>query len=73
MNSLSSSILWKKKKEKKNSSQIYLKKWRELSEKRQKYPGSVLTSGLRFATRTVHLSFVPVMPKAAAIAAALAI
>lgn len=39
----------------------------------------MLTSGLRFATRIVHLSFVPVIPggkpppKAAAIAAALAI
>jgi len=42
-------------------------------------PDTVLTSGLRFDTRTVHLSFVPVIPggrpppKAAAMAAAFAI
>lgn len=43
------------------------------------FQGNVLTSGLRFATRTLHLSFVPVIPggkpppKAVAIAAAFAI
>jgi hypothetical protein len=43
----------------------------------KKLQANVLTSGLRFATRIVHLSFVPVIPegkfppKAASIAAAL--
>jgi hypothetical protein len=45
----------------------------------EKLQANVLTSGLRFATRIVHLSFVPVIPggksppKAASIAAALLI
>ena len=56
-----------------------LKSVENFMEKGKRGQGNVFTSGLRFATRTVHLSFVPVMPggkpppKAAAIAAALAI